>query len=62
LPVVCGDDQDVQAVRVVAKKFRKRRRGQNDAINPEQTSEPKGQQFSPVLNVIQLARILAAMW
>jgi len=37
-------------------------RGRNDPINPEQTSEPKGQQFSPVLNVIQLARILAAMW
>ena len=38
------------------------RRGRNDPINPAQTSEPKGQQFSPVLNVIQLARILAAMW
>jgi len=31
-------------------------------MTPEQTLEPKGQQFFPVLNVIQLARILAAMW
>jgi hypothetical protein len=41
-------------------------RGQGAArlplMTPEQTLEPKGQQFFPVLNVIQLARILAAMW
>jgi hypothetical protein len=36
--------------------------GRRPHVTPEQTLEPKGQQFFPVLNVIQLARILAAMW
>jgi hypothetical protein len=41
---------------------RRAAQAETSGFDPEQTSEPKGQQFSPVLNVIQLARILAVMW